>query len=203
MLTDVTGAEIRDALERYAAGKALRGDGIGRDGKPKVAATNRSRARATVNRRRAVGSGLFKFARQRGYIQSNPFQGIASKAERNKRVRYLDADERDRLLKACDASTWPKLKLLMVLALMTGARLGELKKLRWADINFERREALLCNTKNGDDRIVPLPAPAIVELKEHRPSYHHPGSAGVMVTLARTAAWGLFSAFSAELERWE
>lgn len=169
MLTDVTGAEIREVLERYAAGKALRGDGIGKDGKPKVAATNRARAPATVNRLRAAGSGLFKFARQRGYVQSNPFQGVASKTEHSKRVRYLDADERNRLLTACDASAWPKLKLLVVLALMTGARLGELKKLRWADIDFDRREALLRDTKNGDDRIVPLPIPSIVELEKHRP----------------------------------
>lgn len=73
----------------------------------RIAALGAPGAGIGVNRLRAAGSGLFRFARQRGDIRNNPFQGVVSKTERNKRLRYLDADERGRLLTPCDASTWP------------------------------------------------------------------------------------------------
>ena len=40
------------------------------------------------------------------------------------RVRYLTDDERSQLLKACRASSWPKLYVLVLMALTTGARAG-------------------------------------------------------------------------------
>ena len=167
MLTDVTQEDLRRALADYAGGKAQRGAGFDQEGKPQTATIDRKRSAATVNRLRAAGSALFKFARQEGYIVTNPFQGVAGKTEKNKRVRYLIDDERERLLTACRESEWDKLLLLVVLALMTGARLGELLKLRWSDIDLKRREATLRDTKNGDDRLVPLPQPAVDELKKH------------------------------------
>jgi integrase len=54
------------------------------------------------------------------------------------------------------------------MALTTGARKGELLKLRWSNIDFKNRLATLIDTKNGDDRIVPLPIPAIEELAKFR-----------------------------------
>ena len=45
---------------------------------------------------------------------------------------------------------------IIIFAVETGMRRSEMLKLRWFDINKVQRTAKLINTKNGDDRIVPL-----------------------------------------------
>ncbi|MBA1444792.1 MAG: tyrosine-type recombinase/integrase [Chromatiales bacterium] len=167
-LIDITADDIRDYLNDYAAGKAHRWDGIDKTGKSKTKATKRTRAPATVNRARAALSAVFKFAVQQGYVSHNPVRRVPSRTERNQRVRWLDESERKALLTACRASEWDKLYLLVLMALTTGARQGELLKLRWSDIDFNAKTATARDTKNGDDRILTLPTPTVDELKKYR-----------------------------------
>jgi len=172
-LADITTKDIKRVLNDYAAGKAMRGNGVDKAGKPKITSTNRTRAPATVNRMKAALSALFKFAVAEGYIADNPARKVPNRKENNERIRYLGdehhaPDERERLLAACKQSEWPKLHLLVVLAITTGARRGELLGLKWTDIDFQRRTATLHDTKNGDSRVLPLPTPAISELMKFR-----------------------------------
>lgn len=168
-LTAVTGDDIQKALDDYAAGKAQRGNGLDEHGKPKIATIDRPRSPSSVNRLKAAGSSLFRFAIKKRHLRTNPFTGVAGETENNKRKRYLTDDERPRLLLACQASQWDKLHLLVLLALGTGARRGELLKLRWSDINFIERTALLHDTKNGSPRLLTLPPPCISELQKFLP----------------------------------
>ena len=52
------------------------------------------------------------------------------------------------------------------LAIATGMRRGEIVKLHWRDINIQNRTALLRETKNGEDRVIPLSPTAINILQE-------------------------------------
>jgi len=168
-LIDIDPTDIRSALNDYGAGRAMRGDGIDPATlKPRLKLTKRKRAAGTVNRMRATLSALLRYAEKQGYLNSNPVKRVAGLAEHNKRVRWLSDEERRALLVACKASSWPRLYLLVVMALMTGARLGELLKLRWSDIDFKDRAALCRDTKNGDDRMLTLPEPAVAELRRFR-----------------------------------
>ncbi len=169
MLVDIDAGMIRTALEKYANGEALRSSGIGKDGKLILKKTGKQRAPATVNRMRAFLSSVFRYAiKQRGYLTENPVRQVPSLTENNKRVRYLSDDERKRLLAACRASDWDKLYLLVLLAITTGARLGELLGLHWHEIDFTSRTATLPRTKNGDSRALTFPPAAMTELKKHR-----------------------------------
>lgn len=56
------------------------------------------------------------------------------------------------------------LKALQVIAYDTGARKGELLKLTWDDVDIEKGSLLFRDTKNGEDRNVPLGAQAIKTL---------------------------------------
>ena len=47
------------------------------------------------------------------------------------------------------------------LALETGARRGEIQRLRWENINLKKSTAFLLDTKNGEDREIPLSNTAI------------------------------------------
>ena len=125
---------------------------------------------ASINRYAASLAAVITWAIKKriapkGYI--HPCRTIERRREDNERVRFLSDDERSRLLQACQASRWPKLYLLVMMALTTGARKGELLGLRWRDVDLTRRLALCANTKNDDPKSLAL-TPAVVELlREH------------------------------------
>jgi integrase len=77
----------------------------------------------------------------------------------------LTDEERKRLLKACRESHWDKLYLLVLMAMVTGARKGELLNLRWSDINFKESFGFLGDSKNGTSRELHFPPSVMNELK--------------------------------------
>jgi len=127
---------------------------------------------STHNRMKSCLSALFRFAKKQGYTGANPVTDVPSYKEAKNRIRYLSDTERLKLLEACrdiDAvSEWKKLTLLVTMALMTGARRGELHKLSWGDIDFTNRTAILKDTKNGTDRMVSFPLPVLELMLRHR-----------------------------------
>ena len=79
----------------------------------------------------------------------------------------MSEEERERLLKACGESSDSRLFLLVVLAVSTGARKGELLGLRWRDIDLKRQVAVLHETKNDERRALPLSGVALETLVEY------------------------------------
>jgi len=129
---------------------------------------SQDRAPATVVRYLAALSHVFTVAvNEWGWLESNPVQKVRKPKEPRGRVRFLSDDEtgpngeviegeRTRLLKACKESKNPHLHTIVVLALSTGMRQGEILNLRWSDIDLERGRVILHETKNGERRLVPL-----------------------------------------------
>ena len=117
------------------------------------------RSNATCNRYLAAIQALCTWAIKqrlapRGW--ENPARRVERAPERNAVVRFLAADELERLLAACKRSSWPRLYLLVLMALTTGARRAELLSLTWGDVDLERSVAHLRDTKNGHPRALPL-----------------------------------------------
>lgn len=81
---------------------------------------------------------------------------------------FLTLEQQKTLLKTCKESHWNRLYLLVLMALTTGARKGELLGLKWSDIDFTDRTAYLPITKNGKARYLPLTASVIEELTKFR-----------------------------------
>ncbi len=125
-------------------------------------------ANSTVNRYKSALSVVFRYACRQYNLPSNPVGLIPSKPEDNNRVRYLSTLERKRLLKACMKADWTKLYLLVLMAITTGARRGELLGLRWSDIDLERQTAYVKTTKNGQPKVLPLTDDVIKELTKFR-----------------------------------
>jgi len=119
---------------------------------------------ATYNRYKAAASVVFNYACRQYNLISNPVQLIPSKREDNHRVRYLSTLERVRLLNACESADWPKLYLLVLMAITTGARRSELLGLSWNNIDFERQTAYVQTTKNGQPKVLPLTDDVVKEL---------------------------------------
>ena len=119
----------------------------------------------TINRKKAVLSSVFKYAISRGYIDENVIRNVVIDNDGKRRDRVLTDDERLRLLDACKNAQWDKLYLLVLMALVTGARRGELLGLRWNDFSFKDSTARLTDTKNGSSRVLSFPPIVMAELK--------------------------------------
>src|SRR5215831_18311304 len=85
------------------------------------------RSPATVNRYLAALSKAFSNAvREWHWMQENPVRRVAKETEPQGRVRFLSDAEREALLSACPESALPVLHIIVLLALTTGMRRGEL-----------------------------------------------------------------------------
>lgn len=81
------------------------------------------------------------------------------------RDRRLVAGEEGRLFDACQRSKSTLLYPLVILALETAMRLGELLALEWKHIDLNKQTAYLPMTKNGEARVVPLSRRAVETLR--------------------------------------
>jgi integrase len=150
---------------------------------------NRQRAMASVNRELALLRAILNDAVYNGWLIRSPFlnaKGLVSLADENKRERVLTFDEEKRLLMACVADmprTYPRngkevsvviksrrkhLKPLIIVALNTAMRRGELLKLCWRDIDFDNRliNILAFNTKTAKARNVGMTDKVYEELSK-------------------------------------
>jgi len=98
-------------------------------------------------------------------LESNPVHMISKRKEARGRVRFLSDAERDALLSACEKSKWSALYALVLLAISTGARGGELVNLKWKDVDLKAERAVIPKTKNGDPRTLPLVSKALSALR--------------------------------------
>ena len=123
---------------------------------------------ATVVRYLAALSIVFTVAvNEWEWVQENPAKKVKRPTEPDGRVRFLDDDERQRLLVACKESSSEWLYMCVILALSSGMRKAELMGLKWPDVNLKDGYLILHKTKNGTRRRVPLSGLALALLKEH------------------------------------
>jgi integrase len=120
------------------------------------------RSLADVNRELEILRSVLRFARNEGHISVSPFERssspLISKADETKRTRVMTADEEKRLLAACDRPERAHLIPLIIFAVDTGMRKGEMLSLTSADIDVARRTITVraMTTKTLQPRIVPI-----------------------------------------------
>jgi integrase len=125
----------------------------------------KDRSPATTNRYMATLRHAFRVASTDWeWANKNPCQRIMLKEPRG-RDRHLADDEIAALLEATRASSHPHLNVVVLLALTTGARRGEILDLNWSDIDMKAGRAIVQETKNTDKRVLALVPQVINELK--------------------------------------
>ena len=118
---------------------------------------HKGRGPATVVRYLAALSHAFSVAANEwGWLDDSPMRKVRKPKEPKGRVRFLTDEERHRLLSVCHDSDCPQLYPVVVLAISTGMRQGEILGLTWPRIDLSRGAILLEDTKNGESRVVPL-----------------------------------------------
>ena len=105
---------------------------------------------STLNRELACLKTILNKAKGWGYIEEVP--KIKLFKENNKRVRYLTDDEEKKLLKL---SPEP-LKSIILIALNTGMRRGEILNLKWRDIDIKEGIIIVQDSKSKEKRIIPM-----------------------------------------------
>ena len=121
---------------------------------------------ATCNRYLSAISALFQICVQVWFLmERNPARGLKRLKENNSRIRVLSDEEREKLFD--ETIKDPELHDIVILALSTGARRGELEKLKWSDLDRKNQTLSFKQTKNGSERIIPI-ADHLMDLLRNR-----------------------------------
>ena len=89
-------------------------------------------------------------------ITENPTEALKLGKVNAHRERFLSATETQRLLEAVNLSPNKKLKYIIPMLLLTGARKREVLDAKWRDVDLERSFWRIPITKSGRERYVPL-----------------------------------------------
>jgi integrase len=98
-------------------------------------------------------------------LSSNPVSLIRKPRSGNARDRVLTSSERTALILACSQCHNPWIKPVVIFALETAARRGEILALSWRDVDLTHRTANLQVTKTGQPRRVPLSSACLTMLE--------------------------------------
>ena len=153
-LREVFGGRRADSFNKQEIVRWLVEEAETRDWKP-----------ATRNRWQGALSLIFRVGADNEKVEVNPASRIKRKTENNGRVRFLSADEEAKL-RATIEKRFPVFLPHFLLSVYTGMRLSEQYGLRWWQVDFQRRQIHLPNTKNGKPRHIPLNVIALSALRK-------------------------------------
>jgi integrase len=164
LLADLTPAAIVAVRDKLLSEKTVRGG---------------QRQPATVTSyMNALSAALSLAVNEWGWLDDSPMRKVKKPSAPRGRVRYLSDDELARLLKACKESSNSMLYCVVVLAVSTGMRAGEIYGLYWKEpkdppeygawgvVDMTACRIVLHETKNGERRVVPLVGHALECVRE-------------------------------------
>jgi len=120
-----------------------------------------------ANRILAGVSAVFTWMISKGWEGRNPCSGIERFHEQS-RDRFLNVEELKRFFKALAAEEEPMFKDYFLICLLTGVRGGNVRSMRWSDLELDRGLWRLPDTKAGGPLLVVLPLPAVTLLRKRK-----------------------------------
>ncbi|HEX8920542.1 MAG TPA: tyrosine-type recombinase/integrase, partial [Pyrinomonadaceae bacterium] len=125
---------------------------------------------ASVNRELELLRSMLRYAKREGWLEQSPFEAgsvLISKADETERMRILTQQEESALLAACKERR-EHLRPLLIAALDTAMRRGELLKLQWADVDLVKCTIIIrsMNTKTARTRKVGITSRLARELEK-------------------------------------
>lgn len=128
----------------------------------------KQRTLAAINRELALLRRIFNIAHREGWLTKTPFfasDKLISVADEKKRERILTKAEENLLLENCIGQR-EHLKAIIICALDTGMRAGEIYSLRWKDVDLDQGLITInaLNTKTLQSRQIALTARLKIEL---------------------------------------
>ena len=112
---------------------------------------------STVNRYTASLSTVLTYGiKECGWVENNPMFRVTKLKEPSGRNRILSPDEYASLIQSVENSKNKNLKLIILIALLTGMRQGEILSLHWVDVKYDLGCICIRTSKNNRSRVVPL-----------------------------------------------
>lgn len=118
---------------------------------------------STVRRDFSTLSSFFSWCVDKKWIKHNPVAEVKLPPKPNNRERRIELDEVERMLAALKyvPGSVPKTKmqevaLIWLIAMATGMRSGEIVNRLLKDVQLNKQQVVLPDTKNGSTRTVPL-----------------------------------------------
>ncbi len=127
------------------------------------------KAPATVKQAVALLKRIINFGTRKGLCPSPDLSRLHFEMPkvRNETTEDLTPEQLEALVRAMAEDSNVQASNLMRLALFTGMRRGELFRLKWDNVDFERGFIVLVGTKGGGDQKIPLNEPARDLLARH------------------------------------
>lgn len=124
---------------------------------------------ATVKRQLGILRHMFNVAHDEWGlpIKENPLSKLQFKGADQRRERRLLPGELERLVQAAKSRRNPLIETIILFAIETGMRRGEILAVRRRDIDAENRALLIPETKTGRSRTIPLTTLALQLLSQH------------------------------------
>jgi len=121
---------------------------------------------ATVNRDLSVLRHIFYWAVDEQFLAANPLARLKMARERRTRRQVLSVAEEQLLL----VTAKEHLRAMIIAALDTGMRRGEITSQRWEDVDFARKVLFVTRSKTpeGESREIPLTDRLHENLLKHR-----------------------------------
>jgi integrase len=113
---------------------------------------------STLKRQLAPLHNMFELAKDEWGLpfRENPLRKLRVSSVQGRRERRLKNGELDQLIVAARACRNPLVLPIVLLAVETGMRRGEILSLRWEHIGRETSSLLIPHSKNGHSRVLPL-----------------------------------------------
>ena len=140
---------------------------------------------ASVCRTLAIVQHAYEIAIREWGLQlpDNPLKQVKRPRLANARIRRLSENEMRSLADALEHMPHAIMRSIVNFAIATGMRRSEIISIEWSDINFDLGVVQLLQTKNGDNRVVPLSDTALDILRvlaDRNPTRPFPLSANAL-----------------------
>lgn len=125
------------------------------------------RGNNTINKYLMCLSAILTYAvKELELIDTNPLSKVGTLPKPDGRKRFLSIDEIQNLVSACKLHS-DFLYIFVLLALATGGRYSEILNLKIENFDFENNQVFFLNTKNKEDRGVPISSEILVTIKNY------------------------------------
>lgn len=116
------------------------------------------------NRTLSLLTKVYNKAKDWGWHGNNPCQGVKKFKEKS-RERFIQGDEIPKFFESLNNEPNETFRDFFYICLLTGARRNNVQCMQWNEINFDRSEWKIKETKNGEAHTIPLALQAIDILK--------------------------------------
>ena len=171
---------------------------------------NESKSKATINRKISSLRAFYDYKIDEGERETNPFQKIKSAKNDKRQIEFLTVEEVNHMLSLPDDSAKGiRDKALLEFMYGTGARVTELVRLRFSDMNL-RMNFVTLKDNDGESRIVPIGSYAHTAMKKYMDeALRNQGRAERRTTtfsstsdqaLTRQGIWKILKEYSKEMD---